>query len=46
MVGFINAGVQIALLREGVIDVPEYLSSWLEGDERTITKEKMGLLVR
>ncbi len=43
---FISAGIQTAILTKGEVEIPEHLTSWLDGNERTITKSEIGLLVR
>ena len=46
LVRFINAGIHTALMSSGSIEIPEHLSSWLEGDRRSFSKGEMGILVQ
>jgi len=43
---FLNAGIHIAPMTNGEIDVPDHLASWLEGDDRQFTRQETGILVR
>lgn len=43
---FISAGIHTAIMTNGEMEIPEHLVSWLEGNDRSITKSENGLLLR